>query len=93
MNGYKTFIAALVSGPLSAWVVTNLHFALTAKQQAYIVGAVMTAIMAVMRVVTKGPVPWLVKKLNEEQVKQVTEIVEAAVLKHLSTQPKGEPNV
>lgn len=89
MQGYRTIVVALVSGPLSAWCVNRLGITLTAEQQAYVVGGIMSGVMTIMRFVTSTPVPWLVKRLNDEQVAQVTAIVKEQLSKYqlIQTQP------
>ena len=80
MKGLKTVLAALVGGPLSAWVVTNLGIPLGPEEQAYIVGGIMSGLMVVMRVVSTGPVRWLVPKkggMTEEQLVTVIKLIRA----------------
>lgn len=55
MQGFRTIIAALISGPLVTWTA-RYGFDLTPDMQAYLIGGVMTALMIGMRLVTKTPV-------------------------------------
>ena len=85
MKGLRTLVVAFVGGPLSAWIVTHLGLHLTDQDQAYVVGAVMSGLMVVMRFITNGPVKFLEpRKLSIDEWKAIQLFIKKEAMKLVS---------
>lgn len=56
LTGFKTVIVALVGGPLATLSIKYLGQTLDPATQTWLIGAIMTALMVLMRIVTKTPI-------------------------------------
>lgn len=55
MKGLRSYVAAIVGGVLSPWLVKTLGLEITPDQQLELVGWIMAGLMSVMRFISEGP--------------------------------------